>query len=205
MRVSIVLSVNIPLNNQSSIKFLKQKVCHQIKHSCLGLVCYNIVTAKNLCHDCFHWQDCYRDGDSNFLISTLLMLPVPAKITLVFWIILLIKSLVRNWGDCIGPQGSDSCRRSSLFEVTEKIVCLKSQSSEAPTAAVTLGAALELVFSQDIIWRALPSKKYRVVFAQKEMPFYGHGLPQKKQLENLCSHSCSLGHCKTWTGDSSAL
>lgn len=55
------------------------------------------------------------------------MLPVPVRIALVFWITLLIKSFVRNGGDCYEAQGLDSCRISGLFEVTEKMFCLKSQ------------------------------------------------------------------------------
>lgn len=69
----------------------------------------------------------------------------------MFWITLLIKSLVRNGGDCCEAQGLDSCRISGLFEVTEKMFCLKSQSSGALTAAVALGATLELVLSQEVI------------------------------------------------------
>lgn len=60
---------------------------------------------------------------------------------------------------------------------------MKSQSSEALTAVMTLGAALELVFSQEVIRRVLPTKKHLVFCAQKEMPWYGHSLPQKKQTE----------------------
>lgn len=41
--VSIALPLlYISINNQSSMKFLKHNVCHQIKHACLALSCYSL-------------------------------------------------------------------------------------------------------------------------------------------------------------------